>query len=86
MPEICRFFGIVIGMYYEEHGRPHFHARLGAFKMSVDIDTLMVRGDFPGPALRQVLDWADLHRAELIENWHRARHHLPLVPIAPLEP
>jgi hypothetical protein len=72
-------------MYYEEHGVPHFHARTGRSTISVEIDSLVVRGEFPGRALRQVLDWAELHRAELLENWDRARQHLSLVPIAPLE-
>lgn len=85
MPEISRFFGIVIGMYYEEHGVPHFHARTGRSMISVEIGALVVRGEFPGRAITQVLDWAERHRAELLENWDRARQHLPLVPIPPLE-
>ena len=85
MPEISRFFGIVIGMYYQEHGLPHFHARAAALMVSVEIDSQIVRGEFPGPALRHVLDWSDLHRPELLENWERARRGLPLVSIPPLE-
>jgi phosphomannomutase len=84
MPEISRFFGIVIAMYYDEHGRPHFHARSGGHEISVEIDGLVVRGEFSGPGLRLVLDWAELHRAELLENWDRARRGLPLIPIEPL--
>jgi len=84
MPEIARFNGIVITMYFEEHGRPHFHARLGEFRISVEIDESFVRGQFPGPALRQVLDWVELHRAELTENWQRARLGEPVLPIEPL--
>ena len=84
LPEICRFDGIVIGMFYEEHGRPNFHARFGEFKMSVEIDTGVVRGQFPGFALRKVLDWLELHWPELRENWERARHGQPLERIDPL--
>ena len=84
MPELSRFFGIVIGMFYEEHGPPHFHARSGEFKISVEIERNLVRGEFPGPSLRHVLDWSDLHRAELLENWERARVGLPLKRIEPL--
>lgn len=84
VPEISRFNGIVITMYFEEHGRPHFHARLGEFRISVEIDGLFVRGVFPETALRQVLDWADLRRAELNENWRRARLGQPVLPIEPL--
>lgn len=83
-PEISRFFGIVITMYYDDHGRPHFHARAGGHRVSVEINGLVVRGDFPGASLRLVLDWAELHRAELLDNWDRARRGHPLVPIEPL--
>jgi phosphomannomutase len=84
VPEISRFFGIVIVMFYDEHGRPHFHARYGGEMVSVEIDSLLVSGQFPGRQLRLVLDWAELHRTELLENWDRARLGLPLVAIEPL--
>jgi hypothetical protein len=85
MPEISRFFGIVVTMYYDEHGQPHFQARAGQHLVSIEIQSLIVRGEFPGVKLRLVLDWADLHRAELLENWERARRGLPLLPIEPLK-
>jgi hypothetical protein len=84
VPEISRFYGIVIGMYYEEHGRPHFHARFGDFKISVEIEGRLVRGEFPGTALRRVLDWTDLRQSELLDNWQRARTGSPLQRIDPL--
>ena len=84
MPEISRFFGIVVTMYYDEHGQPHFHARSGEHLVSIEIHDLVVRGEFPGMKLRLVLDWAELHRSELLENWDRARRGLPLVPVEPL--
>jgi hypothetical protein len=65
MREISRFFGIVIGMYYQEHGLPHFHARTGSLMISVEVDSQIVRGEFPGRALRQVLDWSELHRGRI---------------------
>ena len=71
-------------MDYDEHGRPHFHASPGAQEVSVEIESLVVRGEFPGPGLRLVLDWAELHKSELLENWDRARRGLPLVAIEPL--
>jgi hypothetical protein len=85
VPEISRFFGIVIGMYYEEHGRPHFHARAGSYRISVEIESGVVRGEFPVALLRHVLDWADLHRRELLENWELARQGAALHPIEPLQ-
>ena len=84
VPEISRFFGIVIAMCYDEHGQPHFHARSGGQEVSVEIESLLVRGEFTGTGLRLVLDWAELHQPELRENWERARRGLPLLPIEPL--
>jgi hypothetical protein len=84
MPEISRFHGIVISMYYNEHGRPHFHAQLSEHAISVEIERLVVRGEFPGVSLRLVLDWAEQYRAELLANWERARSGLTLLPIPPL--
>lgn len=85
VPEISRFLGIVIGMFFNEHGPPHFHAVYGEHKITVDIDSDTVRGDFPPRARRLVLEWTALHRQELLENWQRARQRQPLNRIAPLE-
>ncbi len=85
MPEISRFLGIVIGMFYSEHGVPHFHAVYGEHEVSIEIDSRVVFGEFPPRALRLVLEWAELHRAELLENWELARQGQPLIRIAPLE-
>jgi hypothetical protein len=85
MPEISRFLGIVISMYYAEHGVPHFHAVYGECRVSVEVESATVHGTFPGRALRHVLEWAALHREELLDNWRRARQGKPLHHIAPLE-
>ena len=85
MPEISRFLGIVIGMFYSEHGVPHFHAVYGEHEISVEVESGTVHGEFPVRARRLVLEWAILHRQELIENWQLARQGQPLNRIAPLE-
>ncbi len=86
MPEISRFLGIVIAMYYDDHNPPHFHARYGAFKMEVDIRTLAVlAGHFPARALGLVMEWASLHQNELMQDWELARQQAELRKIAPLE-
>jgi hypothetical protein len=85
MPELSRFLGIVIRMYYRDHGPPHFHAEYGEFEVVVDLGTGVVDGRFPRRALRHVLEWFELHRDELRENWELARHQRPLRPIPPLE-
>ena len=86
MPVISRFFGIVITMNYNEHPPPHFHVRYGEHRALVSIDGLAVlRGQLPPRVLGLVIEWASEHAAELLENWHRARDHQQLMPIAPLE-
>ena len=85
MPEISRFLGIVIGIFYSEHGVAHFHAVYGEHEISVEIESGTIHGEFPARALSLVLEWANLHKQELIENWQLARHGQPLKRIAPLE-
>ena len=85
MPEISRFLGIVIGMFYREHGVPHFHAVYGEHEVSVEIETGRVHGHFPSRAFGLVLEWSRLHRQELLDDWERARAGQPLRRIAPLE-
>jgi hypothetical protein len=85
MPEISRFLGIVIRIYYRDHAAPHFHARYGSHSIVVDIATGTVEGRFPPRALRLLLEWYSLHRAELLEDWRRAEQRKALLPIDPLE-
>lgn len=85
MPEISRFLGIVIGMFHREHGPPHFHAAYGEYHITVDIRTGAVTGQFPRRALNHVLEWYELHKRELMENWELAGQRLPLNKISPLE-
>ena len=85
MPEISRFLGIVIAILYREHNPPHFHAVYGDYDITVGILDGVVTGSFPKRALRLVLEWSELHQAELLENWNLAQQRLPLKPIAPLE-
>jgi len=85
MPEISRFLGIVIGMFYSEHGVPHFHAVYGEHEISVEVESGTIHGEFPARARRLVLEWANLHKQELIENWQLARQGQPVRRVAPLE-
>lgn len=85
MPEISRFLGIVIGMFHREHGPPHFHAAYGEYQITVDIRSGTVTGQFPRRALSHVLEWYELHKKELMENWELADQRLPLNKIPPLE-
>ncbi len=85
MPEISRFFGIVITMYHREHGRPHFHAWYSGNQISVDIASGAFAGEMRGRALALVTEWWKLHRAELEDNWRLAQRRDPLKKIKPLE-
>jgi hypothetical protein len=64
-PEISRFLGIAIAIYYRDHGPPHFHAVYEEFEVTVTIDGGVVSGEFPKRALRLVLEWHELHQHEL---------------------
>jgi hypothetical protein len=85
MPEICRFLGIVIAMFYKDHAPAHFHAKYGEYEITVAIETGVVNGAFPKRALRLVLEWYELHKQELMTDWTLAREGKPLKAIPPLE-
>jgi hypothetical protein len=75
----------VSAISFNEHGVPHFHAVYGEFAITVEAETGPVHGEFPNRALRLVLEWAQLHKPELPENWQLAREGQPLKRITPLE-
>jgi hypothetical protein len=86
MPEVTRFFGIVIRMYFRDHDPAHFHAVYGDGEALIGIETLAIlRGSLPRRALAMVLEWAAVHREELRADWNRAREGRPLESIAPLD-
>jgi hypothetical protein len=86
MPEISRFFGIVIFMYTDEHPPAHFHARYGGQRISVNIETLAVeRGRLSPRVTGMILEWAHLHQQELLENWESMRSGRTPKHILPLE-
>jgi hypothetical protein len=85
MPEISRFLGIVIAMYFKEHAPPHFHAKYGGQRASFTIQELrLLEGTLPPRVVSLVLEWAFLHREELMEDWERARREEALQKIDPL--
>lgn len=74
MPEISRFYGIVVTMYPEageRHNMPHFHVRYGGQRATVSIDSgEILAGDLSRSQLRLIQAWVELHRNELATNWH----------------
>lgn len=86
MPRISEFFGVLISMYYNDHSPPHFHAKYAGQEAVYRIDTLEILwGELPRRPNSFVLEWAAIHRAELVDDWEKARQGLPLKPIEPLE-
>jgi hypothetical protein len=86
MPEVSRFLGIIIRMYFDEHDPPHLHAEHGGDKVLLDFRGNILRGDLKSrTALRLVREWVDLHTTELEANWERARNGQEILPIAPLD-
>lgn len=86
MPAISEFLGIVIRMYYEEHGVPHPHAYYSGAEASLAIESLEVlEGKLPRRAPALILEWALEHRPELRDNWSLAAAHQPLKPILGLQ-
>lgn len=85
MPEISRFYGIIIKMFYNEHNPPHFHAYYGDKQISMNIVDGQIKGEFPKRALKLVFEWFDLHKDEILENWDRAQNGIELKNINPLD-
>jgi phosphomannomutase len=86
MPEISRFYGIIIAMFYSEHNPPHFHARYGGDKIAIEIKTLQVlEGWIPPRALGLAMEWASQHQDELMRDWEQARSSQTPERIEPLK-
>lgn len=86
MPEISRFFGIVVRMFYDDHPPPHVHAEYQGYRAKVDFEGNVLAGNLRSrTALRLVREWLDRHTIELERNWELARQSKPLEKVAPLE-
>ncbi len=85
MPEVSRFYGIIVAIFLNEHNPPHFHARYGNSKIAIEINSLKVlEGNLPPRALGLVMEWASLHRVELMNDWNLAADNQQLQKIEPL--
>ncbi len=86
MPTICRFYGILIQMYYDDHNPPHFHAIYGSYKAVITIqDSAILEGDLPPKAVGLVMEWARLRKSDLLKEWDQARKKQALFQIEPIE-
>jgi len=86
LPEISRFLGIIIAMYYNDHVPSHFHAKYGDFEAVIIIETgEVLEGRLPPRVLGLVQEWREYHKGDLNEDWILARERKALKPINPLE-
>ncbi|WP_295990145.1 DUF4160 domain-containing protein [Rugamonas sp.] len=86
MPTISAFYGMLIQMCFRDHVPPHFRVAYGDYTASIDINKMeLLGGALPRRALDLVLDWTELHQAELLENWRLCAARQAPLPISPLE-
>lgn len=86
MPTISEFFGILILMFYSDHAPPHFHARYGDDEALIQISPLgLLKGKLPPRALSLVIEWAQVHQKELLNEWNNASNNKKLQKIPPLQ-
>ena len=86
MPEISRFYGIIIAMFFDDHNPPHFHARYAEESVAIEIESLRImEGHIPPRALGLVVEWATQHKKELLNNWELARLNQAPNKIEPLK-
>jgi hypothetical protein len=85
MPVICRFFGIIIFMNWDDHSPPHFHAKYQDHEVLIEIQSGNVNGNMPGRALEMLQEWRRDNFSQLMENWDLAADHKPLKKLPVLE-
>jgi len=86
LPEICRFYGIVIKMFWNDHDPPHFHAEYGQHIAILDIRTLaVIDGQLPARALGLTVEWASARQPDLLRLWSKARALEPMERLEPLD-
>jgi len=86
MPRLSEFYGIAVYMYFADHNPPHFHAIYGSNEAAIAIETAeILAGNLPRRARKLLVEWIELHRDELLDDWRRATNGETLIPIAPLD-
>lgn len=87
MPELSRFYGIIIKMIYmdsEQHHKPHVHVYYGEYEASVAIDGSLLAGSLPAKQLKLVQAWLVIHEDEAYAAWNNAVAGRSFQKIAPL--
>lgn len=85
MPEISRFYGIIVRMFFDEHNLPHFHVEYKEYKVSINLNDEVVKGFMPKRALKLTFEWMELHKDELFENWEKCQKGIKSSPIESLK-
>ncbi len=85
MPEISRFYGLIVYMFYNEHNPPHIHVKYQENEITIEIESGKVKGTFPQRALNLVNEWIEIHKKELNDNWELSFKRNPLKKIKPLD-
>ena len=86
MPEISRFYGIIVRIFTDDHAPPHFHAYYNEFEILMDIENFRIlAGSFPPKALALTIEWAAIYKSELMKNWELAYSKKPTFKIEPLQ-
>jgi hypothetical protein len=85
MPEISRFYGLIILMNFKDHSPPHFHVWYGDYKAMVTIQDGIVKGEMPQRALTMIFEWLGIHRQDLMTDWNLAQKGDSLNKIEPLK-
>lgn len=85
MSELCRFLGIVITMFGDDHNPPHFHVRYGEYKALIAIDGSIVKGSLPKSVFKNVFRWMEEHQDELQKNWELLQNGEEVQKIEPLD-
>lgn len=85
MPIICRFFGVIVRMFYDDHNPPHIHVEYQDQKATLDFRGNILRGGLESKtALKLIREWVDLHTQELLEDWELAKSGQKIKEIDPL--
>ncbi len=85
MPEICRFYGIILSLYWRDHNPPHVHFSYGDFECNISVIDRVVDGKAPAKVIIKVNQWIDLHEDEILSMWEKARRGEKIGKIEPLK-
>lgn len=85
MPEISRFYGVIILMFIDDHNPPHIHVHYAGTRTSISIEDHVVHGSLPKRLQKIVIKWMDEHHGELVENWNRLKRMQDPYPVEPFE-